>query len=96
MPRAKIVMRAQVAAAEEVHQAQSGAALRVEHPAQHAGVDARRGNPGTKAIDGQDAEHEEHPLAQVGNPEDIEKLLKLSAMIGYPLQGVCRRLNLCH
>ena len=76
---------AQVAAAEQVHQTESGTALLVEHPLQHVGVDARRGNPRAQTVDGQDAEHEEHPLAQVGNPEDIKKLLKhdwLSASSG--------------
>jgi hypothetical protein len=40
------------------------------------GVNAWRGYKSAKTVDGQNAEHEEHPLAQVGNPEDIEKLLK--------------------
>ena len=67
---------AQVAAAKQVHQAQGRTALLVEEPLQHRGVDARRGNPCAQAVDGQNAEHEEHPLAQIGNPEDIEKLFK--------------------
>jgi len=40
------------------------------------GVDAGRGNPRAQTIDSQNAEHEEHPLTQVGNPENIKKLLK--------------------
>jgi hypothetical protein len=87
---------AQVAAAKQVHQAQGRAALLVEEPLQHLGVNARRGNPRSQAIDSQNAQHEEHPLAQIGNPENIGELLKHFSHCYYPLQGVCRRLNLCH
>ncbi len=83
---------AQVAAAEQVHQAQGRAALRVEQQFQLVGIDAGRGNPRAQPVDGQNAQGEEHPLAQIGNPEDIEKFLKhdwLSA------SGVCRHLNRC-
>ena len=67
---------AQVAAAEQIHQAQGGTALHVEHLFELRAVDARRGDVRAQPVNGQDAEREQNPLAQVGNPEDIEKLLK--------------------
>jgi hypothetical protein len=47
----------------------------------------------TQPIDGEDEEGEQNPLAQVGNPEDIEKLLKhswLSASGRLPPIESCR------
>jgi len=69
---------AQVAAAEQVHQPQGRSALRAEELFQQFAVYARGRNVRAQPIDGEDEEGEQNPLAQVGNPEDIEKLLKHS------------------
>jgi hypothetical protein len=40
------------------------------------GVDARSWDERAQPVNSQNAQHEEHSLAQIGNPEDIEKILK--------------------
>jgi hypothetical protein len=47
----------------------------------------------TQPVNGQNAQHEQHPLAQVRNPEDIKKLLKHDRLSA---SGRFRRSNLCH
>jgi hypothetical protein len=48
----------------------------VEQLLKQPGIYARRGDEGAQTIDSQNAEGKEHPLAQVGNSEDIEKLFQ--------------------
>ena len=67
---------AQVSPAKQVHQAQRRSALLVEELFEQMTIHARGGDVRAQAVDGQNAECKENPLAQVGNPEDIEKLLK--------------------
>ena len=67
---------AQRAAAEQVHQPKRRSALLAEQQFQLAVIHARRGNPRTQTVNGQYAQREKYPLAQVGNPEDVEKLFQ--------------------
>jgi hypothetical protein len=50
--------------------------LSIEHQLKLMRIDTGGGDEGTQAVDGQDAKGEQDPLAQVRNPEDIQKLLK--------------------
>jgi len=67
---------AQRAAAEQVHEAQRRPALLVEEVLQLHPIDAGCGNPRAQTVDGQDAQREQNALAQIGNPEDVEKLFQ--------------------
>ena len=84
---------AQRAAAEEVHQSERGSALLAEQQFQLVVIHARRGNPRAQTVNGQYAQREKHPLAQVGNPEDVEKLFQ---HIGYPLQAPVAPVDSCN
>ena len=67
---------AQVAATEQVHEAQRRAGLRVEQQLQLVGVDAWCGDERSQPVDGENAHGEHDPLAQVWNPKDIEELFQ--------------------
>ncbi len=67
---------AQVTAAEQVHQAERRSALRIEQELKLVGVHAGRGDERTQTVHGENAQCKQNPLAQVRNPEDIQKLLK--------------------
>jgi hypothetical protein len=54
-------------------------------------VHARRGDKRAKTVDSQDAKGEKHALAQIGDSEDIKKLLK---HVWLSASGVYRRSTL--
>ena len=76
MPRAKIVRRRKLAAAEQVNEAEEAAAVLVEELGEQIGVDARRRDVAAEPVDRQQAKREQNALAQVGNAEYIGQLLK--------------------
>ncbi len=67
---------AEVAAAEQVNDAQDRALILLEELRQHVGVDARRGQEGAQAIHRQHRQREQQPLAQVRNPEHVGECFK--------------------
>src|ERR1019366_5635671 len=66
----------QVAAAEQVYKAQHRAPVLLEELRQSVAVDPRRRDVAADAIHRQQAEREQHALAQVGNQEDIRQLFE--------------------
>ena len=76
MPRAKMVRLAEVSAAEQVDQAEGAARLLIEELGQQLEVDPGGWDLRAQAVDGQDAQREQDPLAQVGDAEDVADLLK--------------------
>src|SRR5205823_7820593 len=60
-----------VAAVEDIEQAEEAAAALVEELLQRGGVDAGRGNVAAQAIDGQHGEREQHSLAQVRDRKSV-------------------------
>jgi hypothetical protein len=80
IPSAKIVKPAQVAAGEEVHEAEQSPALRLGEPAlERLPADAGRGDVPADPVDREQPERVEHPLAQV---RMLKMFLMLSIMIG--------------
>ena len=67
---------AQVAAAKQVDEAEHTAAVLLEELRQPVTVDAGRGDVSANAVDSQQAQREQHPPAQVGNPEDVRQLFE--------------------
>ena len=67
---------AKVSAAEQVDQAERAARLLIEELGQQLEVDPGGRYLRAQTIDGQDAQREQDPLAQVGDAEDIGDLLK--------------------
>ena len=66
----------QVAAAEQIDKAQHRASVLLEELRQPVAVDPRRRDVAADAIHRQQAEREQHALAQVGNPEDVRQLIQ--------------------
>ena len=62
---------AQVAAAEQVENAQERARSLLENGFQHAPVDARRGNVRTDAIHRQQRQRKQHPVPQIWDAEEV-------------------------
>ena len=67
---------AQVAAGEEVDEAERGAGVLIEELGEHVGVDAGGGDVRSETIDGQHAKREEDALAEVGDAEDVCEFLE--------------------
>ncbi len=65
-----------VATAEHVNKAEEGTATPLKQRGQFVGVDARRGHVRSQAVDGQEAEREEHTLAQVRDAENVRQLIE--------------------
>ena len=76
MPRAKIVRRRKLAAAEQVDESQEGATVLVEELRQHVGVDAGRGDVSPEPVHGEQPERKQNALPQVGNAKYVGQLLK--------------------
>src|SRR5208283_1635646 len=66
----------QVAAAEQIDKAQHRAPVLLEELRQPVAVDPGRRDVAADAIHRQQAEREQHALAQVGNPEDVRQLIQ--------------------
>ena len=76
MPRAKIVRRRKLSAAEQIDESEERSAILVEELGQHVGVDAGRGDVPAQPINGQQAKRKQNALAQIGNAKYVGQLLK--------------------
>src|SRR5207302_6826145 len=66
----------QRAAAEQIHETQKRAPILLEKLLQLVRVDTRRRDMAAKAVDGQQRQRKQNPLAQVGNTKDVGQFLK--------------------
>ena len=62
---------AQLAAAEQIDEAEEGAAVLVEELRQLVGVDARRGDVSAQPVNRQQPKREQNALAQIGNAKYV-------------------------
>src|SRR5271157_5989114 len=67
---------AQLAAAEQVNEAEEAAAVLVEELGEQVGIDARRRNVAAQAVNRQQPKREQNALAQIRNAKYIGQLLK--------------------
>ena len=76
MPSAKMVIRRRLPPPNRSIKPKRRPALCVEQELKLVGVHAWGGDKRTQAVNGENAQCKQNPLAQVRNPEDIQKLLK--------------------
>ena len=76
MPSAKMVRRRRLPPLNRSTSPSASRPAVLKNCCQQLGIDAGRGDVRAQAIDGQDAQREQHALAQVGNAEDIGQLFK--------------------
>src|SRR6185369_15761449 len=67
---------AKVAAAEQIHETEHGAALLLKQLLQHLGIDSGRGQVTADAVHRQHPQREKYTLTEIWNPKDVRELLE--------------------